>query len=518
MVGELQKSGNLTGLYMAEEEALNQLPVTPIWFEREPNSYADFGGAYDMTTRTPITHDRQHRKGETSDNNPTAGFQEDFTLTNMERPFQGFLFADAREKQNTAPLNGPTIPITSVTAATYAAAAGLDMFLPGHTILAAGFLEPDNNGINIVASATATAITTESPLVAEAAPAPTATVQAVGFTFGAGELTLDAMPDRVELNYTGAADLTTLGLTPGEWIGVGGDDAATQFAATGDNAPFYGQVDSISADKIVLRKTTGTQIDDAGAAKTIQIWFGTVIRNEDDCTLIKLRTWTLERQYGCAPDAEAEYVGGAAANQFTITVPTPAADAKVTVDLTYIACVSYERTGELGDEILGGTRVGALNEPCFKPGLDVYEHKLNIIDPATLNPTGLVGYNSEATLVVNNNLTGNKAIETFGNAGINIGEFSVTGTLTAYFPGVMAARRVRHGAELTWHLILTKANTAVITDMASLGLGNARANVEPNAPVTLPLDTAAGKGKYGYSLLVTFLHYVPAALMAKLTQ
>jgi hypothetical protein len=163
----------------------------------------------------------------------------------------------------------------------------------------------------------------------------------------------------------------------------------------------------------------------------------------------------------------------------------------------------------------GATIRGALNEPCFKPGLDVYQHRLAVIDETTLNPTPLIAFNSEATVVINNNLGGNKAIETFGNASINVGEFDVTGSQTSYWTSVAAARKVRQGADLTWHLILTKASKAVILDIASLGLGSARATVEANAPVRLPLDKAAGKGKFGYTLLTTFLRYVPAALVAQ---
>lgn len=516
MVGELQKSGNLTGLFMAEEESLGVLPASPKWYEREPNSYSDFGGDFAMSTRTFITHDRQHGRGEVADNNPTGGFQEDFTLTNMVNPMQAFLFADAHEKPSTAPLNGSAVVITGAVAADdqYTAASGLGSFLVGHIVYASGFGVTDNNGINRVTTVAAGALTMASPLEDEASPPAGAFLQAVGFQFGSADLTLTLFDDRVVLTTT-AGDFTTLGLIAGEWIGVGGDSTTTRFADTGANAPFWGQIDAIAAKTLTLRKTSGVQETNAGTGKTIQIWFGTVIKNEDDCEIIKQRSYTLERQYGCGDDAEAEYVGGAVANQITVTVPTPAADAKVTVDLAFIGCVSYERTVEDGGPLTSGTRIAGFNEPAFKPGLDVYEHKLAVVDPTELNPTKLVAYNSQASLVVNNNLGGNKAIEVFGNSGINIGEFTVSGNLTAYFPGVVVARKVRQGAELTWHLILTKANAAVIMDIASIGLGGARASVEANAAVTLPLDTAAGKGKYGYTLLTNFFRYAPAALMAQ---
>lgn len=516
MAGENQ-SGNLTGLFVAEESSYGVLPgvdgADAIWYEQEPNSYSDFGGNFAMTTRKPITHDRQYAPGDVSDNSPTVGFNQDLTPNNTTRLMQGFLYADAREKPTTAPLNGTFLPIASVDADSYNRANQLGIFKVGHIVLAEGFGVQDNNGINIVTGVTPAALTMASPLEVEAAPPANARLTAVGFQFGSGIASLVVTEERVFLD-TGAIDATTLGLTLGEFVGVGGDDAVTRFANAGVNAPFYARISRLSVDGIEFDKTTGVQADSAGAGKTIQLFFGTVIRNESDCALIKSRTYTQERQYGCGEgEAEADYVTGAAANQLTLTIPTPGADAKITTDLAFIGAQSFERTAEEG--LLEGARVVAMNEPCFKPGLDVYQHKLAVIDETTLNPTALVGYTSEASLVINNNIAGNKAIEVFGNSGFNIGEFGVTGSITAYFPGVKGQRTVRLGKKATWHLILTKANAAVIFDIANLGLGNGRATVEANTPVRLPLDTAAGKGKFGYTLLTTFLRYAPAALMAQ---
>lgn len=517
------KSGNLTGLYRAEETELGVLPDPPVWQECEPNSYGDFGGTYAMTTRKPITHDRQARKGDVSDNNPVVNYNEDFTLTNMIDPFQSFLFADAREKPSSSPINGTHRVITAVADGggagpyTFAAAAGLGGFLVGHIVLASGFGEPSNNGINIVAASAGALLTVESVVEPEAAPPADARLDAVGFMFAPGDLTLTADADSVIL-ASAAVDLRTLNLVPGEWIGVGGDTALTRFADAGNNAPFYGrvaEVDAAAGGFIRLDKTTGTQVTNAGAGKEIQIFFGTVIKNEDDCDLITMRSYTFERQYGCGADQEAEYVGGSVANQLTINVPTPGADAKVNVDLSYISTRSYERTAAEG--VLAGERLPALNEPAYKPGINVYRNRIAVIDPVTLNPTGLVAYNQSLSLVVNNNLGALKAIETFGNAGMNIGEFGVSGTLTAYFRGVETARRVREGADLTWDLILTRNNHAVVFDIGSMGLGNAKANVAPNEAITIPLESSAGKSSLGYTLLTSFFRYVPTVLVANQT-
>lgn len=513
----LHKSGNLTGLFQAQETELGVLPETPVWQEREPNSYGDFGGSFAMTTRKPITHDRQSGKGEVSDNNPTVTYNEDLTLTNFIAPMQDFLFADAREKPSSAPLNGTRRTITAVDATTFTAAAGLAAFLPGHIVLASAFGEPSNNGIDIVTAAASGTLTVAGPRTVEAAPPADARLDAVGFMFAAGACTLTVDTDSVVLGGL-AIDPATLELVLGEWLGVGGDTALTRFAEPGsaNNYPFYGRVAEIGADFIRLDKTTGVQVTDAGAAKQIQIFFGTVIKNEDDCALIKMRSSTFERQYGCGDgDTEAEYVGGSVANQITINVPTPGADAKVNLDVAYVSTVSYERTATEG--LLAGDRVLALNEPAYKPGINVFRNRLAVIDEATLNPTPLVAYNQSMTMVINNNAGGNKAIETFGNSAINIGDFAVTGSLASYFNGVETVRRVREGADLTWDLILTRNNHAVVFDLASVGLGQAKAAVAANEPITVPLDAAAGKGKFGYTMLTSFFRYVPTQLVANRT-
>lgn len=512
---EDNQSGDLTGLFIAEEASLNTLPNPAIWYEREPNSYQDFGGNFAMTTRKPIVHDRQHSKGQASDDNPTAGWNEDVTLTNMVRLLQGFLFADAREPASTAPLNGTTVVIDDVDADSYNAAAGLDVFAANQIVFAKGFGEPDNNGINIVTAAVAAGVTMASPLTVEAAPPADASLTVVGHQFAAGDLTMTVFADRVVL-ASATVDLSTLPLPLGGYVFIGGDDAITRFADAGDNAPFYGRVSAVADDgsSITLDKTTGVQVTDAGAAKTIQVFFGTVIRNEDDCALIKKRSYHMERQYGCGDGSvEADGVTGAVPNQLTITVPTPGENVKVTADLAFVASQSYERTAAEGPLAAGW--VEGLNEPAYIPGLDVYQHKLVELDPSTLNPTGIVSYNSDVSLVVNNNLAGIKAIETFGNSGMNVGEFNVSGQINSFWNGVAGTRGVRLSKDYTWHLILTKKKHGLIFDIASLGLGNGRATVEKNQPVKLPLENGAGKGEFGYTLLTCFMPYLPSVAMTQ---
>ena len=52
---------NITGLAFAEETTLKTLPVTPVWYGLEPNSYSDFGGELSTVARAPIGPSRQNK-------------------------------------------------------------------------------------------------------------------------------------------------------------------------------------------------------------------------------------------------------------------------------------------------------------------------------------------------------------------------------------------------------------------------------------------------------------------------
>lgn len=500
-------SGNITGLYIAEEQSLKVLPASPVWYEREPNSYGDFGTGVAMTTRMYIKHDRQHGKGEVSDNDPVANWNEDLTNSNAIELMSGFMWADRRAK----PSSASTAAAASSKVYTVASSVGI---VAGSLVHGKGFTNAANNGLHSVSAVGSGTVTVNEALADETGAA--ATLAVVGFQFPSADLSLTKTAANVRLT-SATLNMTTFGFVLGEWAFVGGDGTATRFADSGDNAPFFGRISAITATYIEFDKTTGTQVTNAGTGKTVRMFFGTVVKNEQDCALIKRKSWTCERVYGCGTDAQSEFVTGAVPNQVTITVPTPGADAKVNMDFAFIGMGSGERLGSASSEAVlsaGGVTVPARKEGAIKPGLDVYSARLSVVDATTLNPTSLVAYTADATIVINNNVQADKAIGVFGNFAATPGEFTVTGSTTGFFTSVAAARAVRQGADFTYHLIATRENGGVIFDIASLGIGTARPNIEANSSVKIPFDTAAGEGKNGYTLLTNFFRYLPNVGMA----
>lgn len=513
---------NITGLAIAEEVCLKQLPTMvddgfiPVWFNQEPNSYSDFGGEITTVARAPIDPNRQNKKGTPTDLDASGGYNTDFTQNNLTRILQGFFFADARVKPSTVSLLNVANPVTFLTGVvastkTYAAAAGLLPFnKAGYLVKASGFANASNNGLKTVASATATTVVVAETVADETPIGATARLDTVGFVFPSADVSI-AVVSGVPSLVAAATDMTTLGLIPGEWIWVGGDATPNTFA----NNKGFARVGSISATAITFDDTDWAPVNEAGTGKTIQIFFGTVIKNER-AGLIKRRSYNIERTLGESElaenpgDSQAEYLEGAVCNELTLNIPT--AD-KFNADLTFVACDNTYRTGAAGDKVKEGTRIPSLGEDALNTSSDVYRIKMAVLDPATSKPTPLFGFVTEATTSINNGITPNKAVGVFGAADTSAANFVVGGNVTAYFTSVAACRAIRNNADVGLSTILTRGNAGMVFDIPLLGLGGGRLAVEKDAPITIPLEPAGAENKYGYTMMYVNFPYLPNAAM-----
>lgn len=495
---------NVTGLRFAEEASLKVLPVTPDWYPLEPNSYSDFGGQIKTVARNPINQSRQRKKGVTTDLDASGGFNQDLTFNNTTRLLQGFFFADAREKFTNLPLNGTQHVMTAIAAADddYTAAAGLGGVLSGALLLASGFGVSANNGIKTANGAsTGTAVSVAEALTDEGAPPATAKIQVVGHKFAAADASIALNGALVQL-VSLAFNMTTLPLIPGEWIFVGGDNVANQL--TGNVG--FARISAITAthlefDKVSWAAPSATD----GAGKTLFIYFGSVIKNEDDPDLIKRRTYNLERTLGKDDvGTMSEYLVGAVPNELTINIQQAS---KVTIDLTFVAVDNEQRTGTQG--VKGGNRLSLVAESAYNTSSDFSRIKLASVT-ADAAPAPLFAFATDLTLTVNNNVSPNKAVGVLGAFDTSAGTFEVGGKLTAYFAAVPAVQAVRNNADITLDIILAKDNKGLLFDIPLLALGDGRLNVEQDQAIKLPLDNNAAESGYGHTLLFQSFPYLPS--------
>lgn len=493
---------NVTGLRFAEEECLKQLPDSGvIWYPLEPNSYSDFGGQITTVARNPINPSRQRKKGVTTDLEASGGFNQDLTQNNLTRLLQGFMFADIREKGTTAPMNGTSTAITAVAASddSYAITATAQ-FKVGHIAFATGFAIAANNGVKHVLTSGTGKVTVTEALTDETPPA-TAALQAVGFSFVAAEnditYTVGSLP-RLTATTT---DCTTLGLIVGEWIYLGDDVTGNRFA----NNVGFARIHAIAAGYIEFDKTDWTPVAEAGTGKTIRVYFGSVIKNEEDPTLIKRRTYQLERTLGQDADGPmSELLIGAVANQLTLNSPQAQ---KINVDLTFMACDNEQRPGSTG--LKAGTRPSLAPSDAYNTTNDFARIKMASVSTSDSSIKPLFAFVTDLTLTVNNNVSANKALGVLGAFDTSTGDFEVGGSITAYFADIAGVQAVRNNADITLDVIMVKKNAGLLFDIPLLSLGNGRLAVAQNQPITLPLDVAAAENINGYTLLFQTFPYLP---------
>jgi hypothetical protein len=499
-----KQDSNQVGLFLARETN-GELPDGSTFATREPNSYDKFGGDYKMVARNPFNVSRQNKKGTTSDLDTAGGWNEDVTQNNLFPLVESFFFAAMRRKAEQA----VTAVVTPDDKFTVADSSG---FTAGTIAQAYGFSNPANNGAKHVTASAAGSITVSEVLAAEAINVGDVKgLRVVGRKFAAGDCAMTLNGPFTVLTFTAALP-NSLNLIPGEWVFLGGDLAATQFATV---KPGYARVYAVDnvAKTITFDKTTFAPAADAGAAKTIELYFGFLVKNEDDEDLIVKYTYTAERPLGKDNDGyQSDNLSNFVLSQMKWNSPL---SNKVTIDVTGVGLGYDTRTGAEGLLSKQGTNkvTKALGEEAFNTSVNVYRIRLQMIeDDGTMTP--LFARCTEWTSTINNNVTASKSQGTLGGFDTTVGQFDVSTTITAYFQTVAPITTIRENSDCTFDAIYTKENAAIIYDLPLVSTGGGALTIAQNQPIMMPLTNSASENQFGYTALLNFLPYVPTVGMS----
>lgn len=328
------------------------------------------------------------------------------------------------------------------------------------------------------------------------------------FTGTAGDIKFKVARNIYSLTAT-TADFTTLGLVEGEWIFVGGDGANEKFANAG---AFYARVSRIQAKELTFDSGTfkaGLANDD-GAGKTIKIFMGTVLKNENTPNLIKRKSYTFERTLGTdltTNQAQAEYISGAVAGEFKLEAKQ---GEMLKADFSYVATNNEYKTGAL----LSNSRLTpALGETGINTTNAIRAIRLTLNDDTKSTSTPLFAYVTETSIEVNNNLSENKALGVFGAIDVSAGNFDVKGKTTAYFTTVQAVQAVRNNADVGLYAIFATNGKGFIFDAPLVGLSGGTLNVEKDSPITVELEASGAENKFGYTLMYVNFPLLPNIAM-----
>ena len=499
-------------------EASRVLTVTTVgtgvakWYELEPNSYDSLGSEIETTARSPINASRQQKKGVVTDVTADGGFNSDITQTNLQRLMQGFFFAKAHERATSSSIKSvaDSVTLASVAGTTITMVTGDESkFKIGSLVKLSGFSNSGNNGVFEVTALptgalTCGAATFTSETKAVGGPQK---IEIVGYEFPSADVSVAAPTGGKFVMTSAAGKFGELGLEVGEWIHVGGDAIINRLVS---NAPGFARVVSVVDATLTLDQCSwATPVADTGTGKQLQIYLGTVIRNEKDPTLIKCQSYQVERTLGQdAFGTQSQYLVGAVANEFKLNIPSVE---KLNADVSFQALDTETRNGSTGVKL--GDRVSVAVESAFNTTSHIYQTRLYVHDPDQITPDSLFGFVMDGELTINNNVEGLKAIGTLGSVDLNVGDFIVSGSLNVYFATVAAVEAVRANSSVGFNIITALDNAGFVFDIPLLTLGGGRLDVEKDSAIMLPLETMAAENESGYTLLSTWFGYLPTVAM-----
>lgn len=486
---------NNLSLAYAIETTIGVLPGSPTWKLVEPNTISMLGAEVSKVARSPISKNRQRRKPVIVDLDSGFEFEADFTMEHVNDFVEGYLWSTAQGLAAQRP--------TAVSATAYTVPAMAAAIPQNRLVFARGFTNAANNGLKVVdmgGTTTSIPITGGGMVVEAPAATQNATVELCGVRGATGDLQISASQ---HLTST-VLDFTTLGLTVGQWIKIGGSAVANQFTNTVNNG--YARVTAISATQLTLDKRNATFVTDTGATKNIDVYFGRFVRNVtvDHANFLQ-RFYQFEAAYenlGSTPGTdEYMYPKGNLSDEWTINLPL--------TDKATMTC-KFIGTDTLPPSTTRATNAATPTIPVQTVGFTTTNDvaRLRIVG---LDESGVTTDFKSCQIAIKNNVNPAKKIGQLGAVFMNYGNFEVDITATAMFTSSLIATAVRDNRILTFDTVMRTDDGAVVFDLPEVTLGNGKQELTPNEEIRIDIGNAAHQSTtFGYTLGVSIFPFAPA--------
>lgn len=487
---------NFSGFALAVEDDVGELPVSPSWRTLEPNTVGKATAETTTVARKPISLNRQRRKGVVTDRDSAWEAELDATREHLLALLPPTMYSV---------WIGPRYYVcTGVTGTGYTVDANGDL-AQNTLIVPTGFRTPGNNSPESFKVVGAGSIATEiktAGLTAEVIPADgsqNALVEVAGRRCASGDIEIDANGDLVST----LLDFTTLRLQTGQFLGIGNPNDATHRFAIAANSG-YVRILTVAAHKITFDKALTTFVEDDGAGKTIDLFFGRWMRNvavgTSDYDEQSLCVETTLTDLGGVGTPKYVYSRGNIVNEATLNFP---GQAKATMSLALVGLDTDDPVTV--QETNADTPMRPVQVEAFSTASDFSRLRVTEIDE-----TGVTSDLKDLTLTFGNNVSPEKTLNHLGGRYMNVGTFDVMGELNAILTDSAVMEAVRDNRLMTMEVGILNDDGGFIFDFPSITLGNGVLDFQPDQSVNIPLKLdAVQDATFGYTMSVSCFPYAP---------
>jgi hypothetical protein len=485
---------NKMGLAYSVELTPGVLAGSPVWKGVEFDSLSKFGAVIGKVARNPVSKAMQRQKGSVVDLDSEVAFETDLTMENSKDFMEGFFYATFK---GTAPL----VPTAVITTA-YTVPVG-PVLASGTLVFARGFTNALNNGLKQVTtgSTTTSVAILGGGMVAETTTATqNDSVEVCGVQGASGDIQVNAA---VNLTST-TLNFTTLGLTVGQVCFLGDTGAAFQFANAANRGWF--RIRAIAANLLTIDNKSALYVTDAGAAKTIRIFFGRFVANvaSNDGTYLE-RTFQFEADMpnlGVSPGvAEYSYAKANYCNELKITMPLTG---KVSAMFSF---VGFDTTTPTTTRAAGAaTPILPVQKAMINTSSDMGRLGVKNVDE-----TGLSSFMKSVNLTIRKTTSAEKALGTLGAVAMNFGNFESDAEIEALLTQSEALLAIRDNRKVLFSIGLRNGDGGLFFDAPSNTIEGGSLSFPLNETVKIGSKIMSNQDDtLGYSLSCSTLPYVPA--------
>lgn len=507
----LVRSESVT-LLSAIESTLGSPPSSG-WRQHQPNpdGLQDFYPKIKKVARSPLTKNRQDEKGDIVDLDAVPKVVHDLNKELLDYFGAGIFMSSEKWSGGTnvgrfavTPAGTGVVALTAFGSATATVASG-GALAQNTLVYIRGSGVAGNNGLFVVAAGSTGTTINVTGVTTEASPPTTAMLEVAGFQGTSGDLQINASG-----NLTSTVlDFTTLGLNVGQFIWIGGGTAASPgalgFATAADRG--WAKITAIAAHTLTLARKSATFTTDNGAGKTIQIFYGSFIRNVAIDNGDYLETsYSMELALPGVDTAAATgyvYAEGCEVNQCEINAPLTD---KIVATLTFAGMTVTDET--TSRQAGASTAVTPLAEAAINTVTE--EQRVRVLNQSD---ESIVSQDiSSWKLMVSNNVTPQKQQATFGAARLIVGKCIVTLDLDIFLIQPDPIHRIRDNNSVMWDCALRNNDGATVFDIPNATVEEGAEKFPANGPVTMsPKLKAYRDPTFNYTIGCSRFPFVPAS-------